>query len=189
MRLQVDKSKMKLTPMPDGADGTKCVKAYLGDHKVTFYLNLEPGEIDYTGYARNRGGIGYRMHLVRNGGLAPRTIVLELQDDPLEQDYKILMICLDERGLPLKNRVNETYRVPHIVFDNAADCAEYEDYLVQTYDAETRPRYDIRSWEEGTPIETKWAHPDEGVTSLELGVASPYKDWNNDFPVTTLEDM
>lgn len=157
MRLPLKAEDMTLVAMPDTAEGGKCVRAYIKELKTTFYLNMEPGEIDYTGYAKGRCGIGYRLHLVRNANLAPRTIVLEMQNDIIEDEYKILMVCQDERGLPLKSRMNETYRVPHIVFDNAHDCAEYEEYLLNTYDAESRPSYRIRSWQENTPIDTMWA--------------------------------
>ena len=173
MRLPLKAEDMQLVAMPDTAEGGKCIRAYVKELKTTFYLNLEPGEIDYTGFAKGRCGIGYRLHLVRNAGLAPRTIVLEMQNDIIHDEYKILMICQDERGLPLKTRMNETYRVPHIVFDNAHDCAEYEEYLVNTYEEEGRPSYTIRSWQENTPIDTLWGSEDEGYalpndgTSLE----------------------
>jgi hypothetical protein len=175
MRLPLKAEDMTIVAMPDTAEGGKCVRAYVKELKTTFYLNMEPGEIDYTGFAKGRCGIGYRLHLVRNANLAPRTIVLEMQNDVIEDEYKILMICQDERGLPLKSRMNETYRVPHIVFENAHDCAEYEDYLTRTYDEEGRPSYSIRSWQENTPIETLWgseseefALPNDGTTLEDL---------------------
>lgn len=171
MRLPLKAEEMTLVAMPDTAEGGKCVRAYVPALKTTFYLNMEPGEIDYTGYAKGRAGIGYRLHLVRNANLAPRTIVLEMQNDIIEDEYKILMICQDERGLPLKSRMNETYRVPHIVFDTAAECADYEDYLVQTYEPESRPVYTIRSWQENTPIDTSWAYDRETTQPVDAEAA------------------
>ena len=155
---------IQLSRRPAGADGTLCVQMYVPDIKLSVYLNMEPGEIHYTGYGRARGsdiegkqnGIAYRAHLFRNAG-GPRVCVLQVQDDPKAYEYKILMVCTDERGLPVKNSVNETQRFPYLVFDTAQECAEYEEYLVKTYEPENRPTYTIRSWQEDTPIETKFS--------------------------------
>lgn len=171
MQIVAKASELQIVRMPDGVDGTKCIKArYIGANCAQFvcYLNLEPGETDYTGYAKTRLGIGFRMHMVRNGN-APRMCIIEPQDDPIPQDYKILMVCLDSRGLPVKNAVNETQRFPFLVFEDAHDAAEYEEFLIREYDAPdedgrgSRPAYVIRSWQEGSAIETCFTDLDAAV--------------------------
>lgn len=181
MQIVAKANELKIVRMPDGADGTKCIKAeYIGENcaQFTCYLNLEPGEVDYTGYAKTRFGIGMRMHMIRHGN-APRTCIIEPQDDPIAQDYKILMVCLDSRGLPVKNAVNETQRFPFLVFDDSHDAAEYEEFLIREYSAPdedgrgSRPAYVIRSWQEGSAIETNFT--DEDAT-LELNETTALED-------------
>jgi hypothetical protein len=150
MQMILKADQIQLTKMPNGVDGTKNVKMYLKDFKCTIYMSKEVGEKDYTGFGKGRGGIAYRAHLVRNGN-APYTPVVQVQDDPQEKEYKILMKCLDERGLPLVDaKSNETRRVPTIVFDTAQECAEYEEHLIRTYEEDVRPIYEIVSWQDGS---------------------------------------
>lgn len=158
---------IKISRRPAAADGTLCVQLYVPEIKLSVYLNMEPGEIHYTGYGKARGmdlegkqnGIAYRAHLFRNA-TGPRVCVLQVQDDPKAYEYKLLMTCTDERGLPVKNSVNETQRFPYLVFETALECAEYEEYLVNTYEPENRPAYTVRSWQEDTPIESKFSLQD-----------------------------
>ena len=194
---KLNPSQVQLTAMPDEGT-TRVVKAYLPDYKLTFYLKLEEGEIDYTGYTKSRGGVPYRLHLVRCGfnakGKPNREILLEPQDEPLSsasatvaEDYTLFAVATGYADLPIHNKMGETVRKSFIAFNSAEELANWEDWISRKIvEDDMDIPYEIHSLQEGESIPLDWLRdrsedePDLGVTvddAFKASVSSPYKDW------------
>lgn len=195
---KLSKDQVKLTAMPDEGS-TRVVKAVVtpfGDEtRITFYLKLEEGEIDYTGYAKSRGGVPYRLHLVRCGfnaeGKPIRQILLEPQDENLSscsatvaEDYTLFAVATGYADLPIHNKMGETVRKSFIQFNSAEELASWEDWMT-TRDGDFVD-YEIHTLQDGESIPMDW-NRDRSEDQPELGatvddaflasVSSPYKDW------------
>lgn len=188
---------LQLTAMPDEGT-TRVVKAYIPEHKLSFYLKLEEGEIDYTGYTKSRGGVPYRLHLVRCGfkadGKPNREILLEPQDENLSscsatvaEDYTLFAVATGYADLPIHNKMGETVRKSFIQFNSAEELANWEDWISRKIvEDDMDIPYEIHSLQEGEHIPLDWLRdrsedePDLGNVvdaSFQASVASPYKDW------------
>ena len=191
---KLNKDQVKLTAMPDEGS-TRVVKAYIPEHRLSFYLKLEEGEIDYTGYSKTRGGVPYRLHLVRCGfnaeGKPIRQILLEPQDENLSscsatvaEDYTLFAVATGYADLPIHNKMGETVRKPFIQFNSAEELAYWEDWMTMR-DGDFVD-YEIHTLQDGESIPMDW-NRDRSEDQPELGatvddaflasVSSPYKDW------------
>lgn len=184
-----------LTAMPSEGT-TRIVKATVKDPvQVTIYLKLEEGEIDYTGYGKTRGGVPYRLHLVRCGfkadGKPNRQIILEPQDEQLSscsavvaEDHTLFAVATGYADLPIHNKMGETVRNSFLQFHSAEELASWEDWL-RDRDGEL-PEYQIYSLRDGEQVPLEW-NRDRSEDEPDLGpvvddaflasVSSPYKDW------------
>jgi hypothetical protein len=191
---KLTKDQVVLTAMPSEGS-TRVVKAYVPDHKLTVYLKLEDGEKDYTGFAKTRGGVPYRMHIVRCGfnaeGKPNREILLEPQDEQLSsasaaiaEDHTLFAVATGYADLPIHNKMGETLRKPFIQFYSAEELASWEDWM-HDRDGEM-PSYEVYSLRDSEQIPLDW-HRDRSEDEPDLGatvddaflasVSSPYKDW------------
>jgi hypothetical protein len=194
-------NQVKLTAMPD-EDSTRVVKAVVtpfdNDVRMTFYLKLEAGEKDYTGYTKSRGGVPYRLHLVRCGfnaeGKPNREILLEPQDENLSscsatvaEDYTLFAVATGYADLPIHDKMGHTVRKSFIQFNSAEELASWEDWISRKIEEDDNDiPYEIHTLQDGESIPLDWLRdrsedePELGTTvddAFLASVSSPYKDW------------
>lgn len=165
---KLTKDQVVLTAMPSEGT-TRVVKATIKEPvPLTVYLKLEEGEVDYTGYAKTRGGVPYRMHIVRCGftkdGKPNRQILLEPQDEPLSsssavvaEDYNLFAVATGYADLPIHNKQGETVRTPFLQFSSAEELASWEDWIsAKIVEDDMDIPYEIHTLYEGDSIPLDW---------------------------------
>jgi hypothetical protein len=134
MQIKLRAEDVQLTKTPDGVRASVPLISPAGpnDSRIVIYLNKEEGEKDWTGYTKGRGGIGYRLHIVRNG-TGKKDILLEVQDEPQDSEYHLYYVDNTGRGLPIKSIHNETTRRTYLRFYTAEEAAAWEDWYISEH--------------------------------------------------------